>query len=824
MSYTANGFTATSSDWREVSKGEPCPACGKRDWCSVTGPEGLIEAVVCMRTESDNQRSNGGWLHRLGNNAQSSGYEHPSHHRPAASPARKEKPKGKSYATASEAVKFLECYLGKRTKDWTYRDSDGEPIGMVLRWDQPDGKKNIRPIAKHADGWRVGGMPEPRPLYSLPKLKKTGRVFVTEGEKCADAAQSLGLTATTSPHGSKSAGKTDWSPLAGKECVILPDADVPGRAYAETVTTILGRLSPAPTVRVVEITELPGGTPMPKGGDLVDWLEGHGDSAEPESMLLEIEAMVNAVEEIGEPTEPSLAWRPFPIEVLPEPLASYIPSVARSVQVDPAMVALPALCAAAAAIGASRSIALRSDWKEPCILWGALVAPSGEGKTPAASKVMKAARKQDSEAQEQNSKLLSEHEEHRREYETDRKTWEKLRAKGNPEPPPVEPTRPPMPRFTVSDVTVEKLAEILSDSPRGVLMVRDELTGLLGGFERYSGGRGGAERSAYLSIFNAEQSQIDRKSGNRTSITIENPHLSIYGGIQPELLHNVLSNEDLAAGLPARFLFAMPPTTPKSWGTPKIPDKQTESVAAMFRRLYSIGVPVEWDTAITKAGELEQLSLPLTPEADRLFGEFYNRHNAERYDLAGAARAAWPKLVAYCGRLALILQLIRDPDSTEVDDESIRRAIVLTEWFSREALRAYGIRGEADEDREQRTLVEWIEQRGGRVTARELSRGPRQYRKAGDADSALGQLVTAGLGEWAIHQTTGRPRSEFVLRSAATGDGDTSPPNRRKTDLPSPSPVSPVAKTQKNDHQPDDVNRLFSEAAEQSELAGGATG
>ena len=558
----------------------------------------------------------------------------------------------------------------------------------------------------------------------------------------------------------------------------------------------------------------------------MDWIDGHGDAAEPGSMVDEIETMVDSVEmldmqeEVSEPPEPS--WQPFPVEVLPEPLASYIPSVAKSVQVDPAMVALPALCTVAAAIGASRSVALRSDWHEPCIIWGALVAPSGEGKTPAASKVMAAARLQDREAQEKNATLLAEHEEHRREFEVDRKSWEKLRAKGDPEPPPVEPTRPTMPRFTVSDITVEKLAEILADSPRGVLMVRDELTGLLGGFERYSGGRGGAERSAYLSIFNAEQSQIDRKTGDRRSITIENPHLSIYGGIQPELLHNVLSSEDLAAGLPARFLFAQPPTTAKSWGTPKIPDKQTEAVAAMFRKLYSIGVPVEWDADNTETSELEQVSLPLTTEADQLFGAFYNRHSEHRYDLTGPARAAWPKLTAYCGRLALTVQLIRDPDSTEVDEESVRRAIVLTEWFSREALRAYGLRGETDEDREQRTLVEWIEQRGGRVTARELSRGPRQYRKAGDADSALGQLVDAGLGEWAIHQTAGRPRSEFVLHSAASGDGDTSPPNRRKNDLPSPSPVSPVAKTQNNDHQPDDVNRLLSEAAEQSELAGSA--
>jgi len=823
MNHATNGFAATS-EWREVTKGEPCLICEKPDWCSVTGPEGAIEAAVCMRTESSNQRDNGGYLHRLRENDSARDWSPSLRSSPSTQNA---KPKSKTYATAKEAVESLESYLGKRSMDWTYHDINGEPVGMIVRWDKPDGKKDIRPVSKHADGWRVGGMAEPRPLYSLPALSMAERVYIVEGEKAADAVQSLGLVATTSPHGSKSAGKTDWSPLAGKNCVILPDNDDSGRIYADTVTAILAKLTPAPTVRMVELTELPDGSPMPRGGDVADWVDAHGDAAEPKSMASKLEAMANAAEtldfqeEASEPSEPSLAWQPFPVEVLPEPLLSFIPSVARSVQVDPAMVALPALCAAAAAIGASRSIALRPDWHEPAILWGALVAPSGEGKTPAAGKVMAMARKQDSEAQHQNTERLAEHEEHRREYETDRKTWEKLRSKGGVEPPPVEPPRPSMPRFTVSDVTVEKLAEILADSPRGVLMVRDELTGLLGGFERYSGGRGGAERSAYLSIFNAEQSQIDRKTGDRRSITIKNPHLSIYGGIQPELLHNVLSNEDLAAGLPARFLFAMPPSTPKRWGTPRIPAHQTEEIAVMFRNLYAIGVPVEWDSSGTDTAELEQLALPLTPEADRLFGDFYDRHDKQRCDLVGPARAAWPKLLAYCGRLALVIQLMLDPDSTEIDAESVRRAIVLTEWFSREALRVYGLRGETDEDRERRELVAWIEQRGGRVTARELSRGPRQYRK--DAEAALGQLVQEKLGIWVVHQTAGRPRREFVLHAGDTGDGDTSPSNRKKTDLLSPSPVSPVPKTQNNGDSLDDINRLLTDAAEQGELAGSAT-
>ena len=71
---------------------------------------------------------------------------------------------------------------------------------------------------------------------------------------------------------SQSPDKTDWSPLAGKECVILPDHDDPGGKYADTVAAILAKLTPAPVVKVVELPDLPD------HGDIVDWIEAHGDA------------------------------------------------------------------------------------------------------------------------------------------------------------------------------------------------------------------------------------------------------------------------------------------------------------------------------------------------------------------------------------------------------------------------------------------------------------------------------------------------------------------------------------------------------------------
>jgi len=189
----------------------------------------------------------------------------------------------RTFATTKDAVAELERRHDKRSALWTYHDAAGDPVGLVVRWDKSGGKE-IRPIARRADGWRIGAMPDPRPLYGLPDLANAKLVIVCEGEKAADAARSLGFVATTSAGGSQAANKTDWRPLAGKEVWILPDNDAPGRKYAETVAK-LALQAGAAEARIIELPDLP------ERGDIVEWIDAHGDAAEPDTMRAEIERL-----------------------------------------------------------------------------------------------------------------------------------------------------------------------------------------------------------------------------------------------------------------------------------------------------------------------------------------------------------------------------------------------------------------------------------------------------------------------------------------------------------------------------------------------------
>lgn len=76
-------------------------------------------------------------------------------------------------------------------------------------------------------------------------------VYVTEGERDVQAIEAVGGAATCSPMGAGKAHRFDWSPLQGRDVIIVPDKDEPGRKHAEDIIEILEDVK-ASSVRVVE--------------------------------------------------------------------------------------------------------------------------------------------------------------------------------------------------------------------------------------------------------------------------------------------------------------------------------------------------------------------------------------------------------------------------------------------------------------------------------------------------------------------------------------------------------------------------------------------
>ena len=676
----------------------------------------------------------------------------------------------RKYETATEAVDVLERQHGKRSTCWTYHDDEGNPIGVIVRWDRPDGKKDIRPISRTPNGWCIGGMEAPRPLYQLPKLLNAQRVYVTEGEKAADALISLGLVATTSPHGAKAARHANWRPLAGKELFILPDNDEPGQAYADDVLAALEAVRPAPTVKLVHLPDLP------PGGDAFDYVDrcrtesGQEDGA----IRLAIENLADESEsaelESLEPAEDS--YVPFPVSVLPEPLCSFVSCAAKAFGCDPVFFVLPILSILGSAIGNTRHIRLKLSWQEPPIIWTAVVAESGTLKTPAFKLVLKPLRALQDRA-------FEEYECERKEYEVELLKYDKKliawrRATGMDTDPPEKPPKPEPVRYLVNDTTVEALAPILLANWRGVLDARDELAGWIGSFDRYSNGKTRADASNWLSMHSAEGIIVDRKTGDPPRINVPHAAVSVTGGIQPGVLRRILTMEHRDAGLLARFLVAMPPRQVKRWSEAVVPPAIEAAYAQVLQKLIELAPTMGPDGAAPVA-------VTLTSAAKAEWELFYDEHANEQANLDGDLGSAWSKLEAYAARLALVIHFVRwaaqdlaDPNC--VDVKSVAAGIKLVRWFAHETERVHTSLSEGAEQQQQRWLTEWIRRRGGRVTVRDVTHNLRRYRRDPNlAQEHLDSLAEAGFGYWEYDKPGakgGRPSPRLVLHGPG-GDART---------------------------------------------------
>ena len=193
----------------------------------------------------------------------------------------KPKPTGKrTWPTLDAALSAVASRIGDivKTESWTYQEASGSLVMAVGRFDTAD-DKTYRPFHPTPDGWAVGDPAGLLPLYRLPEvIKSTDLVFIVEGEKCVLALEQFHLSSTTSAHGAQSPDKTDWSPLAGRNVVIVPDHDEPGEGYAKSVLRLLAKLNPRPTVKLVRLPDLDDGE------DIADWLprvvgETGGDDA-----------------------------------------------------------------------------------------------------------------------------------------------------------------------------------------------------------------------------------------------------------------------------------------------------------------------------------------------------------------------------------------------------------------------------------------------------------------------------------------------------------------------------------------------------------------
>jgi hypothetical protein len=761
----------------------PCPICGGNDRFRALDDveeSGALWCSKCHNKETTPKSGNGfesvQWLlncrfpESLRKVAEFIG--HSNGHLSAAKAPTKAKTVHATSDAAADALAWGMVQSGtlpeqrKPDAGWRYRNADGTDAGAVYRWNLPDGRKEIRQVSAVDGGWITSAMPEPRPLYRLPEIIDAAEVWICEGEKAADAAVSLGLQATTPTQGAKSPQFTDWSPLAGKRLYILPDNDEPGRKFVKAVCGLIRQQAPTAIMEVKQLKDI--WPEIPEGGDIADWSE-HFDSADAETLrarLAEIEDSLSEFVDVdglnagkqGAFVDSVDDFRPFPIDELPEPLARFCNEVADSVGCDPSFPALVALSVCSASVGTTRQVCIKRGWFAPGIIWGLLVGESGTQKSPGfrlAMAPMKERQQRDAEAfTADNARYQSEI----KAFKRDAKTWERKQEGEEPE----QPVRPVRSRCVVQDATIEALAPILNENPRGVLLARDELSGWLAGFDRYSGkSAASSEVPKWLEIYGCESITIDRKTGDERFLFVRRPFVSIAGGIQPAILSRVLTAEHKDNGLQSRLLMTFPPRQPKAWRDDEVSSATQSAYSDLIRALFELKPDTSGD-------ESRPATLTLNDEARELYKAYVNRTGSEQSAMSGHLASQWSKLEETPARLAIILHSVRQvtsgvEDHWQIDELTMQTAINLAEWFKHETLRIGRLLAEPDELRQSRHLASWLHSQGGTITARDLFRKRRDIQTTEQAESLLIELVAAGFGSWrGIHKSR-----EFVLNPQA---------------------------------------------------------
>lgn len=159
---------------------------------------------------------------------------------------------------------------GKPSKIWAYLDSLGKVQFYHCRFEpnREGERKEFSPLTlwRKESGkleWQWKSPPDPRPLYGLDKLAsmREAPVCIVEGEKAADAAALLlpGHVVMCWQGGAQAISKSDWRPLAGRDVILWPDSDEPGRVCMEKLCELLKKAR-AKSVKVINL-EFFGRTP-----------------------------------------------------------------------------------------------------------------------------------------------------------------------------------------------------------------------------------------------------------------------------------------------------------------------------------------------------------------------------------------------------------------------------------------------------------------------------------------------------------------------------------------------------------------------------------
>lgn len=470
----------------------------------------------------------------------------------------------------------------------------------------------------------------------------------------------------------------------------------------------------------------------------------------------------------------------LPIALFGE-MAGWIGKAARATSAPPDFVALALLAHAAGSIG--NSISVRPDpvrspgWDVSIALWTALVGPPSSGKTPALKPFERAVNTIERAEKAKLKDEIAAWDAQKKIAQIAEKVWKKnvedaIKA-GEPVPEQPEAAKLPapiaIPRLRVKDITVEKLADVLKQNPRGLLVFRDELFGWFSNMSRYSNG---SDQPLWLEFYNGGTLVVDRKYLEAPT-EVENALVSIIGGIQPDRLAETTGASD--DGIHSRFLYTAPDIPPLL---------RADGAANQAVLDFALQTLFEIPLSVDQEGAIKPHVLDFDTEAaDEMFRfrqsvrELIQEHDGLIAGWIGKADGVVARLAA---TLMLLDNVLLDPSRSvpsALNVDYLGRAVALWRYyFLPMAKRALSEAALPVEERVARRILREARRREAREINQRVIRREWAIEGLGKdtklADKAFEVLKESGWVREADRKTSigsGRPRKDWIINPRLFG-------------------------------------------------------
>lgn len=377
--------------------------------------------------------------------------------------------------------------------------------------------------------------------------------------------------------------------------------------------------------------------------------------------ILSLNSLAKHIKEISNSNE-------FPVDALPAPVREIVFATNEALNFPIDFISASLLHAASTAIGNTHLS--KWKWKESCCLYMAIVGNPGTIKTHNLSFA-------NAPIVERDRKYYSEYEQENERYKIENAAYAK--DKKNLDAPP---KKPELKKHVVSDCTIEALAKVLLNNPRGICSHNDELAGWVADMNKYSGGNGDIQK--WLSIWSSQPIVVDRSSA--PSIRIERPFVNVIGTIQPAVIDELAKDNKSRNGFLDRILFVKPKGLRRQgWNTNELDRSIVSSWFLIMAKLLDL------DFAKDQDGKDIPNCLWFTKDAQETLLKWQQSNINEDSEFSSEIRdSISAKVEIYVLRFSLIIQLLKyacgEAVKDRIEKSSVESAIQIARYFKATAL------------------------------------------------------------------------------------------------------------------------------------------